>query len=55
MVQRNRAFGLELSNAAVGVDIDDIKGIASPVLGDVRVWEFIASACTFALANRKVI
>lgn len=51
MVERNRSFGLELFDTAVGVDVDDVKGIASPVLGDVRVWKLIASACAFALAN----
>lgn len=37
MVQRNRTFGFELFDTAVGVDVDDVKGIASPALGDVRV------------------
>jgi hypothetical protein len=44
MLQSNRTFGPELFDAAVRVDVDDVEGIAGPVLGDVGVGEFVAAA-----------
>lgn len=35
----------ELGHATVGMHIDNFKGRAGPVLGDVGVGEFVASAC----------
>jgi hypothetical protein len=45
MLQGNRTLGPELFDAAVRVDVDEIEGVAGPVLGDVGVGKFVASAC----------
>jgi hypothetical protein len=44
MLQSDGALGAELFDAAVRVDVDEIEGVAGPVLRDVGVGEFIASA-----------
>ena len=43
VLQSNRTLGSELLDAAVRVDVDDVEGVAGPVLGDVGVGEFVAS------------
>jgi hypothetical protein len=54
MLQRNRALGPELFDAAVRVDIDEVEGVAGPVLGDVGVGEFIAPACCSRMVSREI-
>ena len=44
VLQCDGRFVAPFRYAAVGVDVDEIEGGAVPVLGDVRVGEFVSAA-----------
>jgi hypothetical protein len=50
VLQCNGRFVAPFGDAAVGVDVDEVEGCAVPVLGDVRVGEFVAATYKIELA-----
>lgn len=54
-LKRNRRFVAELRNAAVRVNVDEIKGRAGPVLRYIGVWELVPATWIVVVIIKFVV